>query len=164
MCIKHKRCCSMKIFEQLSEISWFTFDWLWNRTWFGMIAWSKDWAISEILNNANIPANPAAYLPMAPLPEVSKTNTIFEINSAKRYFPRVVTLAINDNIKFLENIKQGFKKKQFLGTNIYLKQKPKKPNLNYMIDPTFRNISRLFFHSKITIMILKKILLSIAYH
>ena len=101
---------------------------------------------------------------MAPLPEVSKTNTIFEINSAKRYFPRVVTLAINDNIKFLENIKQGFKKKQFLGTNIYLKQKPKKPNLNYMIDPTFRNISRLFFHSKITIMILKKILLSFAYH
>ena len=87
---------------------------------------------------------------MAPLPEVSKTNTIFEINSAKLYFPPVVTLAINDNIKFLENIK--------------LKQKPKKPNLNYMIDPTFRNISRLFFHSKITIMILKKILLSIAYH
>ena len=75
-----------------------------------MIAWSKDWAISEILNNANIPANPAAYLPMAPLPEVSKTNTIFEINSAKLYFPPVVTLAINDNIKFLENIKQGFKK------------------------------------------------------
>ena len=102
---------------------------------------------------------------MAPLPEVSKTNTIFEINSAKRYFPRVVTLAINDNIKFLENIKQGFKKKTISGNKyIYLKQKPKKPNLNYMIDPTFRNISRLFFHSKITIMILKKILLSIAYH
>ena len=32
----------------------------------------------------------------------------FQINNAKVYFP-VVTFSINDNIKFLENIKQGFK-------------------------------------------------------
>ena len=35
-------------------------------------------------------------------------HTIFHINNAKLYVP-VVTLAVNDNIKFLENIKQGFK-------------------------------------------------------
>ena len=40
------------------------------------------------------------------------------ITSTKLCVP-VVTLPINDNIKFLENIKQAFKE-QFLGTNIYL--------------------------------------------
>ena len=33
----------------------------------------------------------------------------FQINNAKLYVP-VVPLSINDNIKFLENIKQGFKR------------------------------------------------------
>ena len=32
----------------------------------------------------------------------------FQINNARLYVP-VVTLSINDNIRFLENIKQGFK-------------------------------------------------------
>ena len=37
------------------------------------------------------------------------TNTAtFQINNAKIYVP-VVTLLINNNIKILENIKQGFK-------------------------------------------------------
>ena len=41
------------------------------------------------------------------------------IASTKLYVP-VVTMSINDNIKFLENMKQGLKE-QFLGTNIVLK-------------------------------------------
>ena len=36
-------------------------------------------------------------------------STTFQINNVKRYVP-VVTLSINDNIKFLENVKQGFKR------------------------------------------------------
>ena len=36
-------------------------------------------------------------------------STTFQINNVKRYVP-VVTLSINDNIKFLENFKQGFKR------------------------------------------------------
>ena len=36
------------------------------------------------------------------------TGATFQINNAKLYDP-VVTLCINDNNKFLENIKQGFK-------------------------------------------------------
>ena len=36
------------------------------------------------------------------------TRATFQINNAKLYVP-VVTLSINDNIKSLENIKQGFK-------------------------------------------------------
>ena len=37
------------------------------------------------------------------------TEATFQINNAKIYVP-VVTLSINDNIKFLENIKQEFKR------------------------------------------------------
>ena len=48
------------------------------------------------------------------------TGATFPINNSKLYFP-VVTLSINDNTNFLENIKQGFKIK-FLGKNIDLKQ------------------------------------------
>ena len=33
----------------------------------------------------------------------------FQINNAKLYVP-IAPLSINDNIKFLENIKQGFKR------------------------------------------------------
>ena len=36
------------------------------------------------------------------------TGATFQINNAKIYVP-IVTLCINDNNKFLENVKQGFK-------------------------------------------------------
>ena len=66
------------------------------------------------------------------------TGVNFVITSTKLYVP-VVTLSINDNIKFLENIKQGFKR-----TIYWNKQHKKNNNLDYLIDPTFRNINRLF--------------------
>ena len=37
------------------------------------------------------------------------TGATFQTNNAKLYVP-VVTLSINNNIKFLENMKQGFKR------------------------------------------------------
>ena len=40
---------------------------------------------------------------------IQTTGAIFQINNANFYAP-VVTLSINDNNKFLENIKQGFKR------------------------------------------------------
>ena len=40
----------------------------------------------------------------------SATSATFKINKAKLYVP-VLTFFINDNIKFLENIKQGFKRR-----------------------------------------------------
>ena len=39
---------------------------------------------------------------------IQTTAVTFQINNAKLYVP-VVTLSVNDNIDFLENIKQGFK-------------------------------------------------------
>ena len=66
------------------------------------------------------------------------------ITSIKFYAP-LVTFSIDDNIKFLENIKQRFKR------TIYWKNyrsevtgKPKTANLHYLIYPTFRNINKLF--------------------
>ena len=56
----------------------------------------------------------------------------------------VVTLSINDNIKVLENIKQGFKR---ICRNKYRSEttaQPKNNNLDYLVDPTFRNINKLF--------------------
>ena len=55
-------------------------------------------------------------------------------NNAKLYLP-VVTLSINDNINFLENIKQGFKRA--ISWNKYISEittQPPKNNLDYLID------------------------------
>ena len=71
---------------------------------------------------------------------------IFQIDNAKSYVP-VVTLSIkgNNNIKFLENIKQGFK--ITLSWNKYRSEittLSKNKILDYLIDLTIRNINRLF--------------------
>ena len=69
------------------------------------------------------------------------------ITSTKLYV-LVVTLAINNNIKFLENLTQGLQKR--ISWNKYRSEitaQPKNSNLDYMIDPTFRNINRLFVQS-----------------
>ena len=72
------------------------------------------------------------------------TGATFQINNAELYVP-VVTFPINDNIKFLENIKQGYKRT--ISWNKYRSEittQPKNNNLDYLIDPTFRSINRLF--------------------
>ena len=54
-------------------------------------------------------------------------------------------MSINENIKFLENITPGFKRKIFW--NKYRSKtatQSKSNNLDYLIDPPFRNINRLF--------------------
>ena len=75
--------------------------------------------ISEISKTPAIPANPNANPPVPVVVETQTTSAKFPINKAKRYV-LVVTLSKNDNIKFLEKIKPGFKR-IFLGTNIDLK-------------------------------------------
>ena len=59
-------------------------------------------------------------------------------------FVPVVTSSINDNIKFLENVKQGFKKAIFWKKyRSKVTTQPKIDKLDYMIDLTFRIINRL---------------------
>ena len=71
-------------------------------------------------------------------------NAIFEIADTKLYVP-VVTLSKEDDIKLLEQLKSGFKKT--IKWNKYRSQmtiQPKNNNLNYLIDPTYMNVNRLF--------------------
>ena len=54
-------------------------------------------------------------------------------------------MSINDNINFLENIKQEYKRT--VSWKKYRSERTtqsKKNNLDYLIDPKFRNINRLF--------------------
>ena len=68
----------------------------------------------------------------------------FQINNAKLYVP-VVTLSINDNIEFLENIKQEFKRRIFLDKyRSEITTQTENNNFDYLLDPTFSNFNRLF--------------------
>ena len=108
------------------------------------MSWSKEFIISEISIIPRIPPNPGADSPVQEVAAIQTTSATFQINSAKLYVP-VVILSINDNIKFLENIRQGFKRT--ISWNKYRSEittQTKSNNLDYLIDPTFRNINRLF--------------------
>ena len=70
------------------------------------MSWLRYCVITEISRTFNAVPNtdPVQYQ------VTSETNSeTFQINNAKLYIP-VVNLIINDNIKFLENIKQGFRR------------------------------------------------------
>ena len=74
----------------------------------------------------------------------SPTDTKFEITDCKLYVPVVTLSAENDN-KLLEQLKSGFRKS--IKWNKYMSQmsnQNKNNNLNYLIDPTFSNVNRLF--------------------
>ena len=108
------------------------------------LTWSKYCLISEIsrtFSKVDPNADPVVY-------EVATATTgaTFQINNVKLYV-QVVTFSIN-NIIFLENIKQGFKRT--ISWNKYrseLTTQTKDNNLDYLTDPTFRNINRLFLLS-----------------
>ena len=70
---------------------------------------SKECLIFEISITSGIVGNPDANPPVQARAAIQITGATFQINNAKLYVP-IVTLHINDNIKFLENIKQGFKR------------------------------------------------------
>ena len=89
-----------------------------------------------------MPGNPDANPSVPDVAAIQTTSATFQINNAKLYVP-VVNLSINDNIKFLENIKQDFKRT--ISWNKYRSEittQPKNNNLDYLIDPTFGNIKR----------------------
>ena len=74
----------------------------------------------------------------------SPTDAKFEITDCKLYVPVVTLLAEIDN-KLLEQLKSGFR--ITIKWNKYMSQmsnQNKNNNLNYLIDPTFSNVNRLF--------------------
>lgn len=69
------------------------------------------------------------------------------ITSSKRNVS-VVTLSLNDDIKFLERVKQLFERR--IAWDKYRSEitaQPRSNNLGYMIDSTFQFINRLFAQS-----------------
>ena len=66
------------------------------------LTWSKKSVISEILRTPQVGGDNL-------VDETRTTGATFKINSTNLYVP-VVGLSLNDNIRFLENIKQRFKK------------------------------------------------------
>ena len=72
------------------------------------------------------------------------TGATFQIYNAKLY-DSVFTLSINDDMKFLWNIKQGFK--GTVSWNRYRSEitiQIKNNTLDYLIDPIFGNNNRFF--------------------
>ena len=107
------------------------------------MSWSSDCVISEISRTSRaVPNTEKVEYKVA----TTTNSATFQINNVKLYVP-VVSLSINDN-KRLENIKQGFKRT--ISWNKYRSEvttQPKNNNLDYLIDPAFRNINRLFVFS-----------------
>ena len=93
-----------------------------------------------------------------PVDATQKNYTTFQINNGKLYV-LVIILSINHNIKFLENIRQGFKRTLFWNKyRCEITMLPKYNNLDYLIHQHLEIlIDCLFFHSKM--LILREILL-----
>ena len=66
------------------------------------LIWSKNCVISEISRTPEVGRD-------HPVDVTLTTGATFQINNAKPYDP-IVTLPLKDNIKFLENKKQGWNK------------------------------------------------------
>ena len=76
--------------------------------------------------------------------DVSVTYATTKITGAKLYVP-VGTLSTEDDNNFLEQLKLGFKRT--IEWNKYRSEvtnQPKTNNLNYLIDPAFNKVNRLF--------------------
>ena len=91
-------------------------------------------------------------------------NATNQRNSTKLYVPEVILLI--NNIIFLKKLEASIQKNSFLEYRSEIITKAKNNSLDYMIDPTFRNISRLFVLSlkKVTLILCKILLLSIIYY
>ena len=74
---------------------------------------------------------------------VQNQNATFSITDTKLYVP-VVTLPTQENTKFLQQLKSGFKR--VINWNKYL-SKPellaRNPNLNHLVEPSFQGVNRL---------------------
>ena len=97
--------------------------------------------IDKLTRDAHYGANPR-------VSEINNPeNAIFQITDTKLYVP-VVFLSKENDIKLLEQLKSGFKRT--IKWNKYRSEitiQPQNNSLNYLIDPTFTNVNRLFILS-----------------
>ena len=109
------------------------------------LSWTKECIISECIISIT-PGTAGNLNARPPIPAMAArqiTGATFQLNNANLHVP-VVTLSIID-IKFLENVKQRFKRKiSWSKCRSERKIQPKNNNLDYLIHPLFKNIIRLF--------------------
>ena len=104
-----------------------------------ILTWFKNCVlVNKSTRDADYNANPTVY-------EIDNPeNAIFPIADTQLYVP-VITLSKENDIKFLEQLKSGFKRT--IKWNKYRSQvtiQPQNNNLNYLVKPTFTNVNRLF--------------------
>ena len=104
-----------------------------------ILTWFKNCVlIDKSTREANYGANPIVY-------EIDNPeNRTFKITDVKLFVP-VVSLSKENDIQLLDQLKIGFKRT--IKWNKYSSQmsiQPQNNNLNYLIDPTFTNVNRLF--------------------
>ena len=106
------------------------------------LTWSRNCVLTdERMQDASPNANPSV------LENRVSEVVIFEIKDRKLYVP-VVTLSTEDDDKLLEQLKIGFKRT--IKWNKYRSEvttQAKIITLNYLIDPTFSKVNRLFLLS-----------------
>ena len=102
-----------------------------------ILTWSKNCVFADMTVNAA--ANPSIVAP---------SGATFKITDTKLYVP-VVTLSKENDTKLLQQLKTGFKRT--IKWNKYRSQmtiQPQNNNLNYLTDPAFTNVNRLFCNFK----------------
>ena len=103
--------------------------------------WSENCVLTDITRQAVRDAH--GYNPARPAIN-APTNATFQITDTKLYVP-VVTLSTENDKKLLEQLRTGFKRT--IKWNKYrseMTNQTKNNNLNYLIDPTFTKVNRLF--------------------
>ena len=106
------------------------------------LTWSKECVLTADITTQAARAvqgdNPARSAINAP------TSGVFKVTDTKLYVP-VVTSSTEDDNNFLEKLKSGFKRT--IKWNKYrskMANQAETNNLNYLIDPTFNKVNRLF--------------------
>ena len=104
-----------------------------------ILTWSENCVLtSKATRGANPDVNPAIAAVNNP------ANATFKITDTKLYVP-VVTLSTKDDNNFLEQSKSGFKRTiKWIKCRSEIIYQTKTNHLNYLIDPTFTKVNRLF--------------------
>ena len=100
-----------------------------------ILTWSKNCVLTDMITKYAEDNNPAIVAPLG---------LEFQITDTKLYVP-VVNLSKENDTKLLEQLKTGFTRAiKWNKCRSQMTVKPKKNNLNYLNDPTFPSVNRLF--------------------
>ena len=101
--------------------------------------------MTDITTQTTRNANPNTDPPVEARERIdAPTNAIFKIIDTKLYVP-VVTLSTKDDNNFLEQLKSGFKTTiKWNKDRSEVTNQTETNHLNYLIDPTFTKVNRLF--------------------